>query len=133
MMNSQNPFQMQNQQTMGYPMAMNTFTIPMIYGKTIASENEILPSQIPNNGSLAYFPLADGKKIIARYLQPNGQFATVTYSLDQVPSAQEAPQQVQEQKNDPVNQELISVLSKLSSALEGFGQRLENVEKTLNE
>lgn len=65
------------------PFNTNMYQMPMIYGRMVNNENDIFPNQIPNDGSMAYFPTTDGNKIYARAWRPDGTIMSVTYTLDQ--------------------------------------------------
>lgn len=133
------------------PFNTNIYQMPMIYGRMINSENDIYPNQIPNDGSMAYFPTADGTKVYARAWRPDGTIMPVTYVLDQSVAMQNTMQQPQnqqmqfqqtqvQQQTQPVQQvqqsqqpDLSQVLTQVSQAINSMTEKLANLEKTLTE
>lgn len=57
-----------------------------ITGHLIGSHEEIQPSDVPMNGSAAYFPTQDGSVIYAKQWNPNGTITTVRYLPETVES-----------------------------------------------
>lgn len=45
---------------------------PLLNGKMVESEDVVKATEIPLDGSISYFPLADGSKIITKQLQNDG-------------------------------------------------------------
>lgn len=50
-----------------------------ITGRVVASLEEIVPNDVPMNGSTAFFPVSDGSAIFARAWNRDGSIATVVY------------------------------------------------------
>ena len=74
----------QQPQPMGYP------TFPQyqpvqpprpagIAGRTVGSTSEITVQDVPTDGSMAWFPMADGSAVIGKRWTPDGSIATVRY------------------------------------------------------
>lgn len=63
---------------------------PSIPGKTITNPNEILPQDVPMDGSVGLFPVQDHSCIYAKAWNSNGTIATVKYVPEQT-IAQPAP------------------------------------------
>lgn len=142
MMGTANPFS-RPQQSYYQPMNMNTYAMPMVYGKMVNSEADILPNQIPNDGSASYFPSSDGSKIYFRAWQQDGKIMSKTYILEDVIASSQMTQTpqnmaVQPQNQQPVQQkteenQLANVLAQLSNNMNLMADRLANLEKTLTE
>lgn len=58
-----------------------------IFGKLISDESQILPSDVPMDGSISIFPLQDYSKIFAKQWTKNGTIQTMVY----IPQMQEEP------------------------------------------
>lgn len=145
MMGTANPFS-RPQQSYYQPMNMNTYAMPMVYGKMVNSEADILPNQIPNDGSASYFPSSDGSKIYFRAWQQDGKIMSKTYILEDVIASSQmtqTPQNMAAQPQNPQTQQpvqqkveenqLANVLAQLSNNMNLMADRLANLEKTLTE
>lgn len=145
MMGTANPFS-RPQQSYYQPMNMNTYAMPMVYGKMVNSEADILPNQIPNDGSASYFPSSDGSKIYFRAWQQDGKIMSKTYILEDVIASSQMTQTPQNmavqpqtfQTQQPVQQkteenQLANVLAQLLNNMNLMADRLANLEKTLTE
>lgn len=131
MMGTANPFG-RPQQSYYQPVNMNTYAMPMVYGRMVNSEADILPNQIPNDGSASYFPSSDGSKIYFRAWQQDGTIMKKTYILTEEPVSQSvnAPAQApQPQQND----QLTAVLSQLAQNMGVMAERFNSLEKALTE
>lgn len=53
-------------------------------GKTITNESEILPSDVPMDGTIALFPMQDYSRIFAKQWTRNGTIETVVYTPETV-------------------------------------------------
>lgn len=60
-----------------YP--QNTQTYPQIQGKTVDSIEVVKATDFPLDGSISYFPLADGSAIVTKQLLSNGTSKTTVY------------------------------------------------------
>lgn len=69
-------------QTMGQsqqpPQQQSTGAAPLT-GRTVRSAHEVTPQEVPMDGALALFPLADGTAIIGKRWTPEGTIAEVRY------------------------------------------------------
>ena len=54
-------------------------TRAVIFGKTVSDESQILPSDVPMDGSIAIFPLQDYTRIYAKQWTKNGTIQTMVY------------------------------------------------------
>lgn len=135
-----NPFQ--PNQRMYAPFNNNIYAMPMVYGKMVNNENEILPQQIPNDGSMAYFPTSDGTRIYGRAWQADGKIMPVTYVLEQsVQQPQttvqqmdmQIPQQPVQQAQQQTQPDLAQVLTQVSKSMDLVAEKLTHLEKTLTE
>lgn len=64
-----------------------------ISGRMVSALSEIVPNEVPMDGSVAFFPTADGSAIFAKAWNPNGTISTVQYSplRDDKPEASAGP------------------------------------------
>lgn len=81
---------------------------PQMQGRTVASADEITVQEVPTDGTVAWFPAADGSCVWGKRWTPDGSISTVRY----VAEAQEAAPQA-----DPVAQ----LNAKVDRALEMLG------------
>lgn len=73
-------FQPQFQQQQQYqPTMTQNVASQGITGRVVASLEEIVPNDVPMNGSTAFFPVSDGSAIFARAWNRDGSIATVVY------------------------------------------------------
>lgn len=50
-----------------------------IAGRMVGAPSEIVPNEVPMDGSVAFFPTSDGSAIFAKAWNPNGTISTVQY------------------------------------------------------
>lgn len=71
-----------------YPVSLNTPQIAypntqpprsIMTGRVVSNDSEVSPSEVPMDGSAAFFPMSDGSKIFAKSWDGNGNIKTVTY------------------------------------------------------
>lgn len=107
-------FQPQTMQQMvgqGYSPAPSFHPQPGISGRVVTSPGEIQVQEVPTDGTVAWFPAADGSCVWGKRWTPDGSISTVRY----VAEAQEAAPQA-----DPVAQ----IDAKLDHALSMLGHIL---------
>lgn len=107
-------FQPQTMQQMvgqGYSPAPSFHPQPGISGRVVTSPGEIQVQEVPTDGTVAWFPAADGSCVWGKRWTPDGSISTVRY----VAEAQEAAPQA-----DPVAQ----IDAKLDRALSMLGHIL---------
>lgn len=107
-------FQPQTMQQMvgqGYSPAPSFHPQPGISGRVVTSPGEIQVQEVPTDGTVAWFPAADGSCVWGKRWTPDGSIQTVRY----VAEAQEAAPQA-----DPVAQ----IDAKLDRALSMLGHIL---------
>lgn len=107
-------FQPQTMQQMvgqGYSPAPSFHPQPGISGRVVTGPGEIQVQEVPTDGTVAWFPAADGSCVWGKRWTPDGSISTVRY----VTEAQEAAPQA-----DPVAQ----IDAKLDRALSMLGHIL---------
>lgn len=107
-------FQLQTMQQMvgqGYSPAPSFHPQPGISGRVVTGPSEIQVQEVPTDGTVAWFPAADGSCVWGKRWTPDGSISTVRY----VAEAQEAAPQA-----DPVAQ----IDAKLDRALSMLGHIL---------
>lgn len=60
-------------------------------GRTVRSAQEVTPQEVPMDGTLALFPLADGTAIIGKRWTPEGTISEVRYVPEAPVTKQDAP------------------------------------------
>ena len=95
------------------PMPQNQM-VQGIKGRVVNSEDEILPNEVPMDGTVSFFPLADYSCVIAKIWGGDGKISTFKF----VP--EEQPDQKVESATDDDISELIN-------------KRFDNIEKLLRQ
>lgn len=84
-----------------------------IAGRMVGAPSEIVPNEVPMDGSVAFFPTADGSAIFAKAWNPNGTISTVRYA----PVGDDQPQE-----SGPTLADVLSRLDDLESLIGGNTQ-----------
>ena len=74
------PTQMPQQVPQQNPQPQVNFT-QNLDGRIVNSAEEITPNEVPMNGSVSYFPLKDGKRIIGKRWNSDGTIDTAEFEL----------------------------------------------------
>lgn len=84
--------QVMNNQTVGQPNLANAMAnqrpIIPIRGRIVTSEQDIVPAEIPMDGSICLFMTEDCKKVIAKRWNSNGVLQSIIYSISSNEQAQ---------------------------------------------
>ena len=72
------------------PQQQSTGAAPLT-GRTVRSAQEVTPQEVPMDGTMALFPLADGTAIIGKRWTPEGTISEVRYVPEAPSPRQEAP------------------------------------------
>ena len=91
----------------------------ILNGKSVDSIDVVKAMDIPLDGSISYFPIADGSAIVTKQLQTDGTSKTIIY------------RPVNEEKKDTPNYVTMSELEKTISELD-FGD-IEDIKDELKE
>lgn len=124
---------MANQQPSSFPAMQNPNTANMFQqrgltsqgpstmpGRIVASEQEILPNEIPMDGSIALFLQSDLQCIYAKAWNNRGTIDNVRYILERPAEPQ---QDLSAQANDQFQQDLMARLAKIEEMLQGLQTR----------
>lgn len=80
----QNPFQQYQQYQPMIPQQMPQMQTPQmrtgITGRMVKSVDEIAPSEVPMDGTVAFFPAQDGSVIFAKGWNTDGTISTIEYA-----------------------------------------------------
>lgn len=95
---------------------------PGLMGKVVNSLNEITASDVAMDGSMSYFPSADGSTIVAKKWGSNGLIETSLYSL-QIDN----PNNVTPKVEKPV----LALSDEVTEWFEKVSNRLDNIEKAI--
>ena len=106
-----NPMEMSMQPQTTPQMAINRQNI--LYGKQVDNLEVVKATDIPLDGSISYFPLADGSAIVTKQLGLNGASKIIVYK----PTETEEPEKVEYATTDDVN-ELRNEIKELKDKLE---------------
>lgn len=86
-----NPYTPNFYPTYTYPQIqpMQTYTSPSnhpvnrsIFGRIVTSENDITPNEVPMDGTVSLFPMADYSKIFAKQWNPDGTIKTTVFVME---------------------------------------------------
>ena len=105
------PMEMSMQPQTTPQMAINRQNI--LYGKQVDNLEVVKATDIPLDGSISYFPLADGSAIVTKQLGLNGASKIIVYK----PTETEEPEKVEYATTDDVN-ELRNEIKELKDKLE---------------
>lgn len=116
------PFMPQNQQFQ----APQTQTIPAapIAGRMVEKVEDITVNEIPNNGSVGYFPKADGSAIFAKTWTNDGKIITMEY----VPKPLEEPKEAEEPKATLAD--VMAALNDLSTVVDAISAAINKPQQT---
>lgn len=80
-MNNNYPYNLQNNQSISQPrIEQPQYTQPAgLQGKSVDSIDVVKAMDIPLDGSISYFPIADGTAIVTKQLQRDGTSKTIVY------------------------------------------------------
>lgn len=84
-----------------------------IAGRMVGAPSEIVPNEVPMDGSVAFFPTSDGSAIFAKAWNPNGTISTVRYA----PVGDDQPQE-----SGPTLADVLSRLDDLETLIGGNTQ-----------
>lgn len=84
-----------------------------IAGRMVGAPSEIVPNEVPMDGSVAFFPTSDGSAIFAKAWNPNGTISTVQYA----PVGNDQPEEA-----GPTLADVLSRLDDLESLIGGNTQ-----------
>ena len=120
--NEQMSVQQQNVPTM----QQTTLNVPKILqGKQVASKEVVMSADIPLDGSISYFPLADGSSILTKQLQMDGTSKIVEYK---------AILDTKEEKRYITPDELESALNEVDlSELEDIKEQIKEIKQELKD
>jgi hypothetical protein len=97
--------QVMNNQTVGQPNLANAMAnqrpIIPIRGRIVTSEQDIVPAEIPMDGSICLFMTEDCKKVIAKQWNSNGVLQSIIYSISSNEQAQSECQNGDMDQNEP--------------------------------
>ena len=123
--NMPQPMEMPIQQQNTPQMALNRQNI--LYGKQVDSLEVVKAIDIPLDGSVSYFPLANGSAIVTKQLQADGTSRMVVYK----PIETKQPKQVEVQETYITEKELDEKLSKLDN--KELKEEIEKMKKQIKD
>ena len=123
--NMPQPMEMPIQQQNTPQMALNRQNI--LYGKQVDSLEVVKAIDIPLDGSVSYFPLANGSAIVTKQLQPDGTSRMIVYK----PVETQQPKQVEEKEIYITEKELDEKLSKLDN--KELKEEIEKMKKQIKD
>lgn len=93
------------------PVQPNYSVIP---GRIVNNPDEIRPNEVPNDGSIAVFPLNDGSAVYLKYFTGEGRINTVKFTV-------EAPET-----------QMVDGVPNQNGGFAEINQRLERIEKMIS-
>lgn len=114
---------------------------PTLPGYYVSSEDDIIPGNVPMDGSISFFPSRDLSRIFIRQWNKQGDLEHLTYVLEpqnvpqQIPSQQD-PQAPSRQDPPEVNvltEALTAFNQGISNTFGQFSMTLQSMEKSLSE
>lgn len=95
------------------PAQQAPMTQQSIFGRMVNEESEIMPNEVPMDGTIAFFPRVDLSAIIAKQWVQDGTIKTVTF----VPVIQEASTTTHTMSIDELAQSMDSKFNELKSMI----------------
>lgn len=128
-----NSYQQQPYQQIYQPMPIQpTITQPIasgLQGKSVDSIDVVKAMDIPLDGSISYFPLADGSAIVSKQIQSDGTSKTTIYR----PTTDEQVEQPKYVTLDDVKQEIknldLSDIDDLKEEIRDLKKQLKDLKK----
>lgn len=115
----------QNNYQQSYPQNPQNYSqqgIVGLQGKTVDSVDVVKAIDIPLDGSISYFPIADGSVIVTKQLQKDGTSKTIIYK----PIEQEAEKKVDYITSAEFEQ-------RFAEKTENYAEELKNVKRQLRD
>ena len=104
-------FRTQMPQVQPMPVQPNYSVIP---GRIVGNPDEIRPNEVPNDGSIAVFPLNDGSAVYLKYFTGEGRINTVKFTV-------ESPET-----------QIVDGVPNQNGGFAEINQRLERIEKMIS-
>ena len=99
---------------------------PLLNGKQVESIDVVKGIDIPLDGSISYFPTADGSTIVTKQLQMDGTSKTLVYKLNEQPE--------QPKPNYVTMEDLNKEIKKIDlSDIDDLREEIKDIKKTLKE
>lgn len=109
----------QSQQPNYYAQPVPQPQLNAVPGRVVGSIEEVLPSEVPMNGQLAFFPIADGSMVYSRRWLSNGTIETIKYDRETI---QEASAPANTLSND-FQMDILNRLERIEKSLSYRGSR----------
>lgn len=107
------------------PMQTLDFNKPVgLQGKSVDNIDVVKAMDIPLDGSISYFPIADGSAIITKQLQQDGTSKTLVYKLSNDNVSQETKKYITED-------ELNNAISKINTS--DWKEEVKTIKKQIKE
>lgn len=123
----------------GFDPSLRTGSLP---GYFIQNENEIIPKNIPMDGSISFFPYRDLSRIVIKQWDANG-INTLTYLVEQHPTQTGTEQDESDKlpltpptvqpRPDPIMETLQAINSGLSNTFGQVGTTLQAIQQEVNQ
>ena len=105
----------------------------MLNGKSVDSIDVVKAMDIPLDGSISYFPIADGSAIVTKQLQNDGTSKTTIYKPIQNEEVAETPKYItEEQLNAAIKQIDLSDIDDLKEELIEIKREIKQIRKNKN-
>lgn len=117
-------YQLNSQTEQFQPNNMQTYrqTVPQLQGKSVDNIDVVKAMDIPLDGSISYFPIADGSAIVTKQLQVDGTSRTIVYKpvegedvskLPKYITAEELDEALKQIDNNPLKEDIKSLKRQL--------------------
>ena len=94
-------------------------TRPSIFGRIVGNESEIVPNEVPMDGSVSYFPTSDGSSIYAKKWRTDGTIQTLKF----------AP--VYDKPETPKDDSTTPLMNDICADIQLISERLSKIESLL--
>lgn len=101
----------------------------MLNGKQVESIDVVKSMDIPIDGSISYFPIADGSAIVTKQIQMNGISKTIVYKPVENVDGEKTQYITVEQLNDAVNGIDLSDIDDLKEDIKELKKEIKELKK----
>lgn len=126
-------YQLNPQAEQFQPNNMQTYrqTVPQLQGKSVDNIDVVKAMDIPLDGSISYFPIADGSAIVTKQLQADGTSRTIVYKPVEGEEASKLPKYI-------TTEELEEALKKVDSnplreEIKNMKRQIKDIHEDLDE
>lgn len=115
------------------PNNMQTYrqTVPQLQGKSVDNIDVVKAMDIPLDGSISYFPIADGSAIVTKQLQVDGTSRTIVYKPVEGEEASKLPKYITVEELDEALKQIDN--NPLKEDIKSLKRQLKDLHEDVDE